>query len=206
MTTFQHQFGQAAIDSIVAFSRADIKNTDELYDDEFSHVTNNALRRALAKTMFGTRWLYKLGLGLLVDGDESIAHVRTQVIDYGSICEALLGDCILHGIVRNAMAGTAYLAANGLPGGQAINWNNGVKADKMEKRTFHWRIEVAGEEAIVTAPLKGSLTQLRNLRNTVHITKIATTNQRYYRTLAKASYTTVHETINSTKAWKAAHP
>src|SRR5438552_1659643 len=38
--------------------------------------------------MYGARWLYKLGLGLLVDGDESIAHVRTQVIDYGSICEA----------------------------------------------------------------------------------------------------------------------
>ncbi|MER8502273.1 hypothetical protein NKJ50_14800 [Mesorhizobium sp. M0115] len=69
------------------------------------------------------------------------------MIDCGSICEALLGDCILHGVIRN---------------------------DKMEKRTFQWRIEVAG--AIVTAPLKGSLTQLRNLRNTVHITKIATTS------------------------------
>ncbi|MES0150641.1 hypothetical protein NKJ95_25945 [Mesorhizobium sp. M0012] len=97
------------------------------------------------------------------------------MIDCGSICEALLGDCILHGVIRN---------------------------DKMEKRTFQWRIEVAG--AIVTAPLKGSLTQLRNLRNTVHITKIATTSA--ITGLGNGLLHGVPETINSTKAWKAAHP
>lgn len=80
MTTIQHQFGQAAIDSIAAFCTADIKTVANYAAEEFSHVSNAQLRTALAKTMYGARWLYKLVLGLLVDGDKSIAHVRTQVL------------------------------------------------------------------------------------------------------------------------------
>ena len=51
MATFQNQFGQAAIDSIATFCRTDIKDVNALYNDNFSHVTDNALRGALAKTM-----------------------------------------------------------------------------------------------------------------------------------------------------------
>ena len=177
-----------------------------LYNDELSHVTDNALRGALAKTMYGTRWLYKLGLSLLVDGDESIAHVRTQVIDYSSICEALLGDCILYGFNRNIFVGTAYQTVNNLRAGARINWNTGNKAIKLKNRTFYWLIEVAGDEGIVTSHLKRSLTQLRHLRNTVHITNLAANNRSYYRTLAKLSFTTVYNMIAATKAWKQAHP
>ncbi|MCV9938264.1 hypothetical protein OIU35_18090 [Boseaceae bacterium BT-24-1] len=202
MTTFQHLFGQAAIDSIKTFSKADIKDVAALQADEFSHVSDAALRRSVAQTMYGSRWLYKLGLGLLVDGIESVAHVRTQVIDYGSICEALLGDCILHGINRNVMVGAGYRTS----GNAAINWRNGPRAAKMDKRNFAWRIDVAAEEAIIDPQLRGHLTRLRNLRNTVHITKLATTRQQYYRVLAKSSYTTVHSTIAATKAYKAANP
>lgn len=156
--------------------------------------------------MYGARWLYKLGLGLLVDGDESIAHVRTQVIDYGSICEALLSDAILHGITRHVMNGTAYQTTNCKQSGRAINWNAGVKANKIARRSFWWLIEVAADEAIVASHEKGLLTQLRNLRNTVHITELAASSQNYYRTLAKVSYNTVFRTITATKAFKQAHP
>lgn len=158
MATFQHQFGQATIDSIISFCRADIKDVNDLYNEEFSHITDAGLRSAMAKTMFGGRWLYKLGLGLLVDGDEAIAHVRTQVIDYGSVCEALLGDCILHGLNRNILVGNAYRTVYCQPSGKSINWDVGDRGQKLSRRTFYWLIEVSFEGNIITTPIKRSLT------------------------------------------------
>ena len=208
MPTIQEQFGQAAINAFVEFCRADIRSVADLEANEFNHVTDPALRRYVAQTFYGARWLYKLGLGVLVTGDEAIAHVRTQVIDYGSICEALLSDCLLHGIQRNAMTGTKYLTKDCRPvgGHNAIAWTPATAGAEMKNRSFWWFIEVAGDEAVLTPAQKGSVTRLRKLRNTVHITELATTQARYYRTLAKLSLGTVHDTIATTKAYKLAHP
>lgn len=206
MSTIQHQFGQAAIDAVTEFCRADIKDVAALEADEFSHIRDVQLRRALARTFYGARWLYKVGLSLLIDGDEGTAHGRTQLIDYASVCEALLSDCILHGVTRGALIGQGYRTVDCKPPGKVINWNKGSKADKMSKRQFFWLIEVAGEEHIVAPHTKGMLTTLRDLRNTVHITKLAATNTKYYRTLCKSALTTARQTIDATKAWKLAHP
>lgn len=208
MPTIQEKFGQAAIDAFVEFCRADIRSVAELEADEFSHVTDQALRRYVAQTFYGARWLYKLGLGVLVQGDEAIAHVRTQVIDYGSICEALLSDCILHGIQHNAMMGTKYLTKDCRRVGSrnAIRWVPATAQTKMGNRTFWWLIEVAGDEGVFTPTQKGAVTKLRKLRNTVHITELATTQARYYRTLAKLSLKTVLDTNDAVRAYKVAHP
>ncbi len=208
LPTIQEQFGQAAIDAFVDFCRADIRPVPDLEANEFSHVSNPDLRRYLAQTFYGARWLYKLGLGVLVQGDEGIAHVRTQVIDYGSICEALLSDCVLHGIQRNAMNGNKYLTKDCRPvsGRNAIGWVPATAPAEMKNRSFWWLIEVAGEEAVLTPAQKGSVTKLRKLRNTVHITELATTQATYYRTLAKSALRTVHDTIAATRAYKLAHP
>lgn len=208
MPTIQEQFGQAAIDAFVNFCRADIRPVADLEANEFSHVTDPALRQYLAQTFYGARWLYKLGLGVLVQGDEGIAHVRTQVIDYGSICEALLSDCLLHGIQRNAMIGSKYLTKDCRPvsGRNAIGWVPATAAAEMKDRSFWWLIEVAGEEAVLTSAQKGAVTRLRKLRNTVHITELATTQATYYRTLAKLALKTVHDTMAATRAYKIAHP
>lgn len=208
LPTIQEQFGQAAINAFVDFCRADIRPVADLEANEFSHVADPALRRYLAQTFYGARWLYKLGLGVLVQGDESIAHVRTQVIDYGSICEALLSDCVLHGIQRNSMTGNKYLTKDCRPvsGRNAIGWVAATAPAEMKNRSFWWLIEVAGEEAILTPPQKGAVTKLRKLRNTVHITELATTQATYYRTLAKSALKTVHDVTTATRAYKLAHP
>jgi len=208
LPTIQEQFGQAAINAFVEFCRADIRSVVDLEANEFGHVADLALRRYLAQTFYGARWLYKLGLGVLVQGDEGIAHVRTQVIDYGSICEALLSDCVLHGIQRNAMTGNKYLTKDCRPvrGRNAIGWVPGTAHVEMKNRSFWWLIEVAGDEAVLTPAQKGAVTKLRKLRNTVHITELATTQAKYYRTLAKLALGTVHDTIAATRAYKLAHP
>ena len=208
LSNIQEQFGQAAIDAFVGFCRADIHSVADLEANDFSHIKDAALRKYVAQTFYGARWLYKLGLGVLVDGDEAIAHVRTQVIDYGSICEALLSDCILDGIQRNAMIGTKYLTTDCRQAGRrnSIGWIPATAQDEITKRSFWWHIEVAGDEQVLSSAQKGAVTKLRKLRNTVHITELATTQAQYYRTLAKTALKTVTQTNTAARAYKLALP
>jgi hypothetical protein len=44
----QEQFGEKVIVAFAEFARADLKKSDDLEADEFSHVTDSVLRRDLA--------------------------------------------------------------------------------------------------------------------------------------------------------------
>lgn len=50
----QEQFGQVFIDAMAEFAKKDIKSTTDLENDEFSHVQNAVLKRALSETLYGT--------------------------------------------------------------------------------------------------------------------------------------------------------
>jgi hypothetical protein len=200
----QEQFGQAMMTQVAIFAKTDIKSVAALAANEYSHIADADLRNALAQTHYGTRWLYKLGLALLVDGDESSAHVRTQIIDYGSVCESLLKDSVGHGIRGGHFTGIAHTTSQATRGGNSLNWNNIDKT--LKTRDYWWLIEVAQQERIVDAALAQELHRVRKMRNTVHLTYLAASNLRYVRSLAKRSLTTLSETIVATKAWKATHP
>ena len=206
MTAIQNQFGQAVIDMVTNFGRSEIKTRQEFESDEFLHVNDPSLRTALAGTLYGARWMYKIGLGLLVDGDERNAHIRAQIIDYASICEALLSDLIRHCITRNLMTGTAYLTENCKTNGRQIQWQPGSVAEKMLKRSFWWLITVAADERILSTPDQIKLMQLKNLRNTVHLTLIAANNHTYYIGLASRSYSSLYDVIRITKQYRNSHP
>jgi len=98
----QEQFGAQVIDVFAAFARADLKTPAQLEADEFSHVTDDSLRMALAQVLYGVRWIYKLGPALLTKDEERAAHVRAQIVDYASVCEGLLSYCVAHAIRTNA--------------------------------------------------------------------------------------------------------
>ena len=104
----QEQFGQRVIDAFADFARSDLKAPAELAADEFSHVTNPDLRQRLAEVFYGVRWIYKLGLAMLTEDTERAAHIRAQIVDYASVSEALLADCLAHAIRNGHTVGTAY--------------------------------------------------------------------------------------------------
>lgn len=201
MARIQEQFGQRVIDSLAEFARQDIASVADLEANDFAFVHDADLRAAIARTMYGARWLYKLGLALLVSGDESIAHVRIQVVDYASVCEALTKYTVGHGIQRGCMKGQGWRTHRG----RVLDWTTNF--DKtLKERDFRWAISVAEEEGIISTTLAAGLQHLRGLRNTVHITELATTQTVYYRGLAKVALTRVTATTRSCKAWKLKHP
>jgi hypothetical protein len=201
----QEKFGQDIMDLVANFAKADLSDPQTLVANEFSHVEDAALRLALAETLYGARWLYKLGLSLWVQNHELFAHVRAQIIDYGSVSEALLGSMIVHGVSNNYMTGTQweFLNFNQKPNTK-INWSNPSSA--IEKTSFEWRIRVAREEGIIDDPLYLRISKLKGRRNSVHLTQKVSNNVVYYVGLSRSAYDTVYQAINQTKAWKAAHP
>jgi hypothetical protein len=201
----QEQFGQEIIDAMARFAKRDIKEPAALAADEFSHVHDLALRSALAETLYGTRWLYKLGLALLVNNVEQFAHVRAQIIDYASIAEALLADAIVQAHAKGKLAGTQYLKK--YPSGKTpLTWNPADPSKTVARTTFEWRIKVAHESGIIDATLSGQLNSIRARRNTVHLTAKVMAGVVYYAGLAKRSHEAMHETIRQTKAWVVANP
>jgi len=118
--SIQEHFGQSVINSFVEFCRSDIPSASTLENQKFDHIDDPDLKKYLSQTYYGARWVYKIGLGLLSEGDEAISHVRTQVIDYGSICEAVLADCILFGINSSTLGGDKYLFSDCNPKGKKM--------------------------------------------------------------------------------------
>ena len=104
----QEKFGQAIIDAMANFAKNDIKDVAALEADEFSHVADPAMKTALAETLYGARWLYKLGLALLANNQEQFAHVRAQIVDYASVAEALLADLIVQAYRKNKLQGQRW--------------------------------------------------------------------------------------------------
>lgn len=201
----QEQFGQEIIDAMARFAKRDIKEPAALAADEFSHVQDGALRTALSETLYGARWLYKLGLALLANNVEQFAHVRAQIIDYASIAEALLADLIVQAHGKGKLAGTQY-ERRYTRGTAPLKWNAADPAETVSHTTFEWRIKVAHESGIIDSNLSGQLNGIRTRRNTVHLTEKVMAGVVYYAGLAKRSNEAMRETIRQTKAWAAANP
>ncbi len=201
----QEQFGQEIIDAMSRFAKRDIKDVASLHADEFSHVANPDLRNALAETLYGTRWLYKLGLALLANNHEQFAHVRAQIIDYASVAEALLADLIAQAYRKGKLHGTQwqkkYTRSN-----TPLTWNPVDPDGTVSGTTMEWRIMVAHESGIIDSNLTSKLNGIRTRRNTVHLTAKVMAGVSYYAGLAKRSHEAMLETIQQTKAWVVANP
>jgi len=201
----QEQFGQEIIDAMARFAKKDIRSAADLETNEFSHVSNPDMRRALSETLYGARWLYKLGLALLANNQEQFAHVRAQIIDYASICEALLADMIVQAKQKQLLAGTQY-AFYDMRKTRRMNWNNADPLQSVHGTTFEWRVTVAAESGIISQSLAARLHQIRTRRNTVHLTLKVMMGVTYYAGLAKRTHEAMHDLIRQTSAWAAAHP
>ena len=203
--SIQEQFGQEIIDAMSRFAKRDIKEPAALAADEFSHVRDAAMKQALAETLYGTRWLYKLGLALLASNVEQFAHVRAQIIDFASIAEALLADIIVQAHSKGKLSGTQYLKKY-TRGNAPLTWNAANPSETVSSTTFEWRIKVAHESGIIDSALSGKLNGIRTRRNTVHLTAKVMAGVVYYAGLAKRSHEAMHETIRQTKVLVAANP
>jgi hypothetical protein len=195
----REQLGTATIASVCAFARATIRTSAKADRSIFSHVADADLRSAMSRTLYGTRWVYKLQLALTLEGEERAAHLRLQVLDYASLCEALLWDIIQYGGMTRRLKGRTLLKV----GKKSVDWSaNGLRAHFT---TFSWLIDVARNASIVDKALAEWLHMLREARNTVHLTRLAEGDVEYVMDVAKMALAVMHATATSTRDWKRLH-
>lgn len=192
------------MDAFADFARADLKPPDDLEADEFSHVSDTRLRRRLAEVFYGVRWIYKLGLALLTKEAERAAHVRAQIVDYASVSEGLLSDCLAHAIRHGYTTGTGYTFHHPTKRQHPINWNAAKPEPTLRRRSFWWMIQIAREFGIINAALETELDWLRKQRNAVHLQERV--GERAFLNQSRRAFEAVTRTIRQTKTWKTTYP
>jgi hypothetical protein len=199
----QEKFGQNIIDTITQFARQDLDTVAELESKYLFHVSDSQLRTILAETLYGARWLYKLGLALLVKDAEQMAHVRAQMIDYCSVCEGVLSDAIMHSIKQNYISGSKYLYSDVVNLRHPITWTASNTSSKIKERNLKWFIEVAFEEGIIDLNLYNNLEWLRKQRNAVHL---RSRTFKAYLGKSRYAFNYMKDLFVQTQKWKAKHP
>ena len=82
----QEHFGEAIIEAVRNFALSDLDDVQRLEATTFSHVGDAQLRQVLAETLYGARWVYKLGLALLVHHGLLLARLdRGQRPAHGAV-------------------------------------------------------------------------------------------------------------------------
>lgn len=203
--TVQVGLGEAVVRAIQEFASSDIESVQALESGLFRPVKDSKLRRKLAETLFGARWLYKLGLVTLATKERRAAHVRAQIIDYSAICEATLVDAITHGIVDSHLKGTAWQTFRNKP----CSWPataSGVRRQIRKERNFYWLIEVGKDEKIFPADLADRLHWLRERRNSVHIAEMAAVDEKVYLSTSRDAFQIMKTCVERVGTWLQVHP
>ncbi len=91
----QVKLGEAVVGAIRDFASSEVPRVEELEADMFKHVRDPKLRRSLAETFHGARWLYHLGLVTLATDAHRAAHIRAQIIDYAAPAATEGSECHL---------------------------------------------------------------------------------------------------------------
>jgi hypothetical protein len=152
--------------------------------------------------MFEARWVYKLGLTLIVKDEEQTAHVRFQIMCYGAICEGLLHDVFEHAHAHNLLAGKCWRHHDPPVCKKPI-----ASPTTVLRKNFKQLNEIANEEGIVNHTLYMALESLRTARNTIHSKVLAAySTPRFYLEFGIRHFQTVIDVSAACKAWKAANP
>lgn len=198
--TIQNEIGEKVIAAVREVASHEIHDVP-FWAGELAHMESNSLRQTVAETIYGARWLYKLGLVFLTRDDEQNAHSRAQISEYSAAIEAILTDMIVYAHDNNRLSGTQF--QKNLKG-DPVDWvvpryRVPNKYELVSRLTFAWMIKVAHEEGIISSPLERQLGWLRNKRNEIHL--ISRTRYAFTPT-SKNAYNAVLNTIRETNAWK----
>jgi len=130
------------------------------------HISNAELRQTIAEAVYGARWIYKLGLVLLVKDDELLAHARAQIMEYGAACEAILSD-MLNQHKSTIVNDTFYNKINMCHGARIINYSLKSRLHNLRK----WRNEAHMVIRNVYRFIESSKQSFDILRDTVSATR-----------------------------------
>jgi hypothetical protein len=200
--------GQAVIDSVRGYVEWSLDHDDG--SDLVTSIWSKNLRASALFSARSARIAYVMCKAILLDGEARKAVVRTQLIEYGSVAEAILLDLLQSVGIHNKPLG---LRAPKDKWKKSITWNSGGlfahDASHPKKAKHHcdfvWLITEAERVGAIDAELKRRLHWLRESRNLVH--PLIPTGERYANDLdsGRTAKTHVIELRDATMEFKRKH-
>jgi hypothetical protein len=127
-------------------------------------------------------------------------------VDYASVSEGLLADCLAHAIRNGYATGTGYTFDDPDRQQRPIAWNAASPEPTLRRRNFWWMIRIAREFGIINGALATELDWLRTQRNTVHLQERSAVGRTAFLNQSKRAFDAVTRTVRQTKKWKTTYP
>lgn len=188
------------------------------FSRQFDFIDNEKLRNRLGEEFYQTRFAYTLMQALSLRQYKYRGIVKFQIIQYASICEALLNytlDLYFKDEFENKYAAETYTTCT-----SALSTKTKITFDgttlflckpKKEKAKITWtsnptKAEFALEKGIISEDTKKKYCDLYDLRNNAHILKAVAAD--YYPKLreAKDAYELMFQFITDVRAFFATNP
>jgi hypothetical protein len=200
--------GQAIVDSVNGYLDWGLNHDDG--SDLVRSIHSLNLRESALFSAKSARMAYLLGKATILDEQSRKGVVRTQVIEYGAVAEAILLD-LVQSVGKNNKPGGAR--PNNDAKGRPVNWaGDGLftraRPNSVAMRhwfDFRWLIDEANRLRVINAQVKARANWLRQSRNLVH--PVIPTAQRYTDDIdsSKKAREIVIELRDAVLAYKAAH-
>ncbi|WP_429066522.1 hypothetical protein [Aeromonas bestiarum] len=192
--------GNRLLDALTQHAREDIAASPaEMADTHFSFIQDESLKQRLAETLYGAKWVYSIGKLLATENQELQAHVRTQLINFGAICEAVFEYAILDAAKMKVLVGEQWKYSD-LNKKNKIRWGS-PPANLPRGTNFAWMVAVAFEESMIDADLEKRVTKLRELRNTIHLTHRDWSGDTNQPKQSKESHDTLEAVLKRVAQW-----
>lgn len=203
---------EATGDRILTAFRAQIsyRLSEDNGSDLVSSIHSDNLRNSAAFASRGARLTYLLGKVTLLSPLNRKHVVRAQIMEYGSVCEAILLDVVQSVGKHNAPGGARPRTCNW---GKSIDWSaQGLFTADPDKPnqlyhgiTFSWLIQRCYAFGVFRTQLNDDIHQLRLARNLVHPVIPASSRYRSDLDAARNARRVVERTRDAAIAFKHLH-
>ncbi len=195
-----------------------IQHQSEWFISYFSFLSNTPLEKHLGEAFYQARFIYKLMSALSLPVAKNMGIVKFQIIQYASICEAIL-DSAIHKYFM-AEADTYFSIEEFTKYPQAISdltkithGGDELVLCKAKKKKVPLKIQrvdkkttFAVRKGLITQNTKEAYDTLYNLRNNVHILKASQTNYTPILREARDSFILMQKFVSEIKNYYTNHP
>ena len=187
------------------------------FENYFSFLCDDKLQKKLGEAFYQARFMYKLMCALRLPLNKQSGIVKFQIIQYASICEAVLDTAITHffktesenefSIVEfkkdnNALCSNVKLIRKN----ETLVICKEKKKKGLLKRTrVDFKTSFAVKYGLLSGDLKNRLDVLYDQRNNIHILKATETNYRPKLKEAKESFILMEEIVEYIKQYYVSH-
>lgn len=199
--TINEEIGGLILSLLTTYAKEGIASPEKLSIEVFGFIKDEKLQNNLAETLYGATWVYSIGKLLAKDKHELQSHLRTQIINYGAVCEAVLEYVILEGAKAKVLQGERWQYQDEKMK-QKLKWGS-PPANLPKGTNFSWCIAVAKDESIFDEEISKLAHKLRDSRNSIHLNKKALENIEYEPTQSKEAYQTLITVIEKSQLWLA---